>query len=69
MRIGSLFSGIGGLKLGLEWAGLGHVVWQCEIDPKARAILAKHWPEVKRYEDVHAINGDVEKVEIATRRG
>ncbi len=26
MRIVSLFSGIGGLELGLEWAGLGHVV-------------------------------------------
>ena len=52
MTIGSLFSGIGGLELGLERAGLGPVLWQCEIDPFCRAVLAKHWPNVTRYEDV-----------------
>lgn len=52
MRIGSLFSGIGGLELGLERAGVGQVVWQCEINPFCRQVLEKHWPTVTRFTDV-----------------
>ena len=35
---------------GHEQAGW-QVVAQCEIDPTARAVLARHWPEAEDYGD------------------
>ena len=66
MRIGSLFSGgCGGLELGLERAGVGHVVWQCEIDAAARRNLARHWPGVKQHEDVREVTSETaERVDV-----
>jgi DNA (cytosine-5)-methyltransferase 1 len=54
-RIAVLWHSTGGLKLGLEWAGLGPVKWQVEIDPFCRKVLAKHWPNVTRYEDIRNV--------------
>jgi hypothetical protein len=45
VNVGSLFTGIGGIDLGLERAGM-RVAWQCEADDYCRAVLAKHWPNV-----------------------
>ena len=54
MIFGSLFSGIGGLDLACESVGW-RCAWQVEIDPFCRAVLAKHWPDVERYEDVRDV--------------
>ncbi len=64
LTIGSLFSGIGGLELGLERAGLGPVKWQAESDRFARAVLARRWPEVRRYEDVRDVDRDAARVDV-----
>ena len=55
IRVGSLFAGIGGFDLAAEGAGLS-VAWQVEIDPQARRVLARHWPDVPRYEDVRSVD-------------
>lgn len=59
MRFGSLFSGIGGLDLGLERAGM-ECVWQVEIDDYATRVLEKHWPNVPRWRDVRTFIADAD---------
>ncbi len=54
IKVLSLFSGAGGLDLGLERAGM-EVVALCEIDPKAKMVLRKHWPELTIYNDVREV--------------
>jgi DNA (cytosine-5)-methyltransferase 1 len=58
MTFGSLFSGVGGIDLGLERAGM-RCAWQCELDPYARRVLARHWPNVRRHDDVRTFPPDV----------
>lgn len=61
LTIGSLFSGIGGLELGLERTGGFRTVWNSEIDEYASAVLRKHWPGTPNLGDITKI--DWEKVE------
>ena len=58
LTIGSLFSGIGGLEMGLEMSGLGPVLFQVEKDEYCLKILEKHWPGVKRFKDVKEVTAE-----------
>lgn len=55
LTIGSCFSGIGGLELGLERTGGFETKWQIEWDDYATKVLEKHWPNVKRYKDIRDV--------------
>jgi DNA (cytosine-5)-methyltransferase 1 len=45
------FSGIGGIELGLEAAGMT-IVGHIELDAWCRSVLHRHWPDVPQHDDV-----------------
>jgi DNA (cytosine-5)-methyltransferase 1 len=52
LRTLSLFSGIGGIELGLEATGGFETIAFCEMDKHCQKVLSKHWPSVPIYNDV-----------------
>lgn len=69
MKMLSLFSGIGGIDLAADWAGI-ETVAMCEIEPFCQKVLNKHWPEVVKYSDVRTVTkkqlekDKIEKIDI-----
>ncbi len=61
LTFGSLFSGIGGLDLGLQQSGM-ICKWQVEKDEKCLVQLETHWPDIPKYKDVN----DVRKEDLTT---
>ena len=63
MRVGSLFSGIGGIDLGLERAGFD-IAWQCELDDYCCRVLDRHWPGLPRYRDIRELGDQLPPVDM-----
>ena len=64
MKVASFFSGIGGIDLGLERAGM-EVVFQCEILSFGQKVLKKHWPGTKLASDITKVNAeDIPDVDV-----
>lgn len=67
LKIGSLFSGYGGLDLGVMEVFDAEVAWHCEWEDAPSAILDAHWPNVPNYRDVSKVDWSaVEPVDILT---
>ena len=67
MKIGSLFSGYGGLDLAVMEVTGAEVAWHCEWEAAPSAILDKHFPGVPNYRDVTKVDfTQVEPVDILT---
>lgn len=67
MKIGSLFSGYGGLDLAVEESFDARVVWHCEWEDAPSIVLEAHWPGVPNYRDVSKVDWEnVEPVDILT---
>lgn len=58
ITVGSLFSGIGGIELGLERTGHFSTAWQVENDPYCVSVLEKRWPDVTKYGDINELDSD-----------
>lgn len=66
MKLLSLFAGVGGFDLGFEAEGF-HTAAQCEIDPWASEVLARHWPDVPRHPDVTTLQpSDIGGCDVVT---
>ena len=67
MKIGSLFSGYGGLDLAVAEVTGAEVAWHCEWEDAPSAILEKNFPGVPNYRDVSKVDfTQVEPVDILT---
>lgn len=67
LKIGSLFSGYGGLDEAVRQVFNAEVAWHCEWDEAPSKILAHHYPNVPNFRDVTQVDWEaVPPVDIIT---
>lgn len=65
LRLGSLFSGYGGLDLAVEEVFGARTVWNSDIEPGPRKVLAHRFPDVPNLGDITTVDwSQVEPVDI-----
>lgn len=65
LRVGSLFSGYGGLDLAIEEVFNAHTIWFSEINEPVARVFAHHWPDIANLGDITTIDWNtVEPVDI-----
>ena len=66
LKVGSLFSGIGGIELGFDNQGYT-TQWFIDYEPYAQAVLRKHWHNTKIYDDITKIDfKELSEVDVLT---
>ena len=64
LTLGSLFAGVGGFEVAAMEAGI-KPIWNCEIEPYPRLVLAARFPDVKQYGDIRNLrDGDLPAADI-----
>lgn len=67
LKIGSLFSGYGGLDLAVSAVTGAEVAWHCEWEDAPSKILERNFPGVPNFKDVSKVDwSQVEPVDILT---
>jgi DNA (cytosine-5)-methyltransferase 1 len=67
VKIGSLFSGCGGLDMAVEAVTGGKTAWVSDVAPGANKILAHRYPEAPNIGDITAVDwAQVEPVDGIT---
>ena len=67
LKIGSLFSGYGGLDLAVEHVFGANTVWFSELSEPVGGVLAHHWPHAPNLGDITSINwSQVAQVDVLT---
>ena len=65
LKIGSLFSGYGGLDLAVEHVFNADTVWFSELNEPVARVFAHHWPDAPNLGDITRISwSQVEPVDI-----
>lgn len=69
LRIGSLFSGVGGLDIGIQWGladrGIGsRVAWHVEMGEYPSKVLKRRFPTARHCDDVFKVDDSFEDIDL-----